>query len=450
MIALGGAIGTGLFLGSGFAISLAGPAVLLSYGVGALISFLLMGCLAEMAIAHPTPGSFGSYAEVYIGPLAGFLVRYAYWTAVVLAVGTEVTAIALYMRFWFPDVPGWIWILAFSAALVQINASSVHLFGDTEYGLSLIKVVAILVFIALGSYVLLHGLPAAHPGAAALSPGFHHYTEHGGFLAKGLWGVWEAVIVAIFSYMSVEMVAVAAAEAVQPQIAVARAFRSTVARLILFYLVTLALMLALVPWTALGSAESPFVQVMRALHIPAAAGIMNFVILVAALSAMNSQLYITTRMMFSLARAGDAPKALGLLTKRGVPLNALLASTVGIGLATVLSVLVPDRAFTLMLALSVFGALFTWMMIFVTYGFFRRRAGTAGTRAYSSPAAAALGAGLLLAVLLSTPFMRGGASTFQPTLLFGVPFLLLLTLVHRLRRRTEGAHGAPAQGTEAE
>src|SRR5215470_1210084 len=155
MIALGGAIGTGLFLGSGFAISLAGPAVLLSYVIGALIALLLMGCLAEMTVAHPTSGSFGAYAEFYLGPLAGFLVRYAYWTSIVLAVGTEVTAVALYVHFWFPATPGWLWILAFSALLVTVNALSVDVFGAVEYWFSAIKVAAIVIFIALAGWMLL-------------------------------------------------------------------------------------------------------------------------------------------------------------------------------------------------------------------------------------------------------------------------------------------------------
>src|SRR6202043_1905530 len=139
MIAIGGAIGTGLFLGSGFAISLAGPGVLVSYAIGAVIALLLMGCLAEMTVAHPTSGSFGAYAEVYLGPLAGFLVRYAYWTGVVLAVGTEVTAVTLYMQYWFPTTPGWLWIVAFSALLIGVNARSVNVFGAVEYALSAVK-----------------------------------------------------------------------------------------------------------------------------------------------------------------------------------------------------------------------------------------------------------------------------------------------------------------------
>src|SRR5580693_5186452 len=154
MIAIGGAIGTGLFLGSGFAISLAGPAVLISYAIGALIALLLMGCLAEMTIAHPTSGSFGAYAEFYLGPLAGFLVRYAYWTCIVLAVGTEVTAVALYMQYWFPTLPGWLWIIGFSALLILVNARSVNVFGAIEYWFSAIKVTAIVIFILLGAYIV--------------------------------------------------------------------------------------------------------------------------------------------------------------------------------------------------------------------------------------------------------------------------------------------------------
>ncbi len=224
MIAIGGAIGTGLFLGSGFAIGLAGPGVLVSYVIGALIALLLMGCLAEMTVAHPTSGSFGAYAEHYIGPLTGYLVRYAYWTGNVLAVGTEVTAIALYMHFWFPSLPGWLSIVGFSALLIAVNARSVNVFGAVEYWFSAIKVTAIVLFIVLASFIVLRasGAQAGAVGAAA-AVGFHNYTAYGGFLPKGMWGVWVAVIIAIFSYFSVEMIAVAAGEAAQPEVAVSRA-----------------------------------------------------------------------------------------------------------------------------------------------------------------------------------------------------------------------------------
>jgi L-asparagine transporter-like permease len=451
MIAIGGAIGTGLFLGSGFAISLAGPAVLISYAIGALIALLLMGCLAEMTIAHPTSGSFGAYAEYYLGPLAGFLVRYSYWTSIVLAVGTEVTAIALYMQYWFPGTPGWPWIVAFSGLLIGVNARSVNVFGAVEYALSAIKVTAIVIFIVLASYFVWRA-PAALASASAAasagsqlarSAGFHNYTAYGGFFPKGLWGAWVAVLVAIFSYLSIEMIAVAAGEAAQPEVAITRAFRSTVVRLILFYLLTLALVLAIVPWPSAGIDESPFVKVMHAVHLPGAAGVFNFVILAAALSAMNSQLYITTRMMFSLSRAGDAPRRFGVLNARGVPLQALLLSSIGVALAVVLSVLAPKSSFILMVAVSSFGAMFTWMMIFVTHYAFRKARASAGAaplrfRMRGFPVTTLLGAGLMAAILLTTAF----TSAFRMTLVFGLPFIAILSLIYllRYRPRSPAAH----------
>jgi L-asparagine transporter-like permease len=437
MIAIGGAIGTGLFLGSGFAISLAGPGVLVSYAIGAVVALLLMGCLAEMTVAHPTSGSFGAYAEYYIGPLAGFLVRYAYWTCIVLAVGTEVTAVALYMRFWFPTLPGWLWIVAFSGLLIGVNARSVNVFGAVEYWFSAIKVTAIVIFILLAAYIVLRAPAAASgSGTGAAAVGFHNYTAHGGFLPRGVWGAWVAVIVAIFSYLSIEMIAVAAGEAAQPEIAITRAFRSTVFRLILFYLLTLALVLAIVPWTAAGIEESPFVKVMRALRVPAAAGIFNFVILVAALSAMNSQLYITTRMMFSLSRAGHAPRRFGLLNRRSVPVQALLLSSIGIALATVLSIVAPKSAFILMVSISAFGAMFTWMMIFITHYRFRRARALTGAaplrfRMVGFPVTTLLGAALMAAVLLTTAF----TDAFRMTLVFGLPFLICLSVTYWVWRR---------------
>lgn len=318
MIAIGGAIGTGLFLGSGFAIGIAGPSVLLSYLIGALIALLLMGCLAEMTATHPTTGSFGTYAEHYVSPLAGFMVRYAYWTCIVLAVGTEVTAIALYMKFWFPTVPGWLWIGMFSGSLITVNALSVSTFGTVEYWFSLLKITAIVAFILLAGYLVANVNPVQSDLANG-SIGFRNYTAYGGFFPHGIAGMWIAVIMAVFSFLSIEMIAVAAGEAAQPEIAIISAFLSTVVRLIMFYILTLALMLAVLPWTQAGSTRSPFVMVMEAVRLPAAGGIMNFVILIAALSAMNSQLYISTRMMFSLSRAGQASRHLGTLTAGGFP-----------------------------------------------------------------------------------------------------------------------------------
>lgn len=422
MIAIGGAIGTGLFLGSAFAIGFAGPSVLVSYAIGGVISLLLMGCLAEMTVGHPISGAFGAYAEFYIGPLAGFLVRYAYWSCIVLAVGTEVSAIALYMQYWFPHVPGWLWIVGFSSGLIAINAVSVNTFGSVEYGFSTFKIAAIVAFLLLGAYFVMNA-------PADSGVGFHNYTAHGGFFPRGLWGTWVAVIVAIFSYLSIEMIAVAAGEAKDPQRAITRAFRATLFRLLIFYLLTLALVLAIVPWEAAGTAGSPFVKVMSATHVPGAAGVINLVILVAALSAMNSQLYITTRMMFSLARAGYAPRRLGEVNARGVPLAALLLSSVGIALAVALNMFMPEASFTLMISVSMFGALFTWLMIFVTHLFFRRQhPGPSAFRMWGYPYTSVLGAALILAVLVTSLFTK----EFRLTLVYGLPFLAALTIAYHL------------------
>lgn len=427
MIAIGGAIGTGLFLGSKFAIGLAGPSVILSYAISGFITLLLMGCLAEMTIAHPTSGSFGAYAEHYISPLAGYLVRYAYWACIVMGVGTEVTAVADYMRFWFTGVPAWIWIVLFPGVLIGVNAWSVKTFGSVEYWFSTIKVSAIILFVLLGAYVVW--------GTGNPEFGTRHLTEHGGFFPRGVWGMWVAVVISIFSYLSVEMIAVAAGEAERPAEAVKKAFRATLLRLVLFYLLSLLIILTIVPWDRVGEG-SPFVTVMQALRIPYAAGILNLVVIVAALSAMNSMLYVSTRMMFSLSRGGDAPVRLGTLSRNGVPINALMVSTSGMALAAVIYVLFPERAFILMVSLSMFGAMFTWMMIFVTHYFFRRHHDRSGGpdlsfRMIGYPLTTLLGAGLMVAILVTTAFTE----IFRMTLVFGIPFVALLVLSFYLVRK---------------
>lgn len=438
MIAIGGAIGTGLFLGSSFAISMAGPSVLISYAIGAVIALLLMGCLAEMTAAHPTTGSFGAYAEHYVSPWAGFLVRYAYCVSNVLVVGTEATAIAVYMKYWFPAAPGWMWIIGFSFALVFANSRNVKVFGFIEYWFSVIKISAIVVFVVVGAYVVFADpsmVMGEHAGAEASVASFSHYVDDGGFFPGGVWGMWIAAIISIFSYLGIEMIAVASGEADDPERAVTRAFRSTVARLVLFYLITLALILAIVPWNAAGHGQSPFVKVLLAIHLPAAAGVMNFVVLIAALSAMNSQVYVATRMIFSLARAGYVPSRLGGINDHGIPLRALLLSTTGIAVATIVNVLWPNTSFMIMMSVAMFGAMFTWMMIFVTHYFFRRRWVASGRpaprfRMAGFPTLTIFGAMMMLAFMVTTFF----TPPFHMTLIFGIPFLSVLTVLYFTRQ----------------
>ncbi|MGL4858268.1 MAG: amino acid permease [Enterobacteriaceae bacterium] len=420
MIAIGGAIGTGLFLGSTYAIQLAGPAVLLSYLIGGVIALLLMGCLAEMTCEHPTPGSFGDYAEFYLGPVYGFLIRYSYWSCVALAVGTEVIAIGIYMQFWFPDSPMWLWVVLFSALIIIVNILSVKSFGTVEYWLSVTKITAIVGFIILASSILLFD---RNPDF-----GLQNFTRHGGFMPFGFKGVWFAVIVSIFSYLSIEMIAVAAGEAKDPVPAVKKAFKGTIVRLLVFYMLAISLMLAILPWNLAGDKESPFLTVMNIVNIPGTNDIFNFIVLIAALSAMNSQMYITTRMMFSLSRALLAPQILGKVNKRGIPTYALAISCGGILLSILLSIFYPEHSFTVMLSISVYGACFTWLMIFITHLFFRRRNAHQQLkfRMIGYPWLTLLGAALMLGVMISTLF----TDLFNKTLLFGVPFTLLLVFIY--------------------
>ncbi|MEH7013102.1 amino acid permease [Neobacillus niacini] len=423
MIAMGCAIGTGLFLGSGLAISTAGPGVLLSYAIGAFIVLLLMGCLSEMTVAHPTSGSFGTISEKYVSPLAGFLVRYSYWIANVLAVGVEVSAIAVYMKYWFPDVPGFVWILLFAAVLIYVNATSVNTFATFEYWFSMIKISAIVGFILLGSYVLFGN--SAQPNM-----GPENIVNAGGFLPFGWWGMWVAIFISLFSFLGTEMIAVTAGEAKDPDVAVPKALKATVFRLSTFYIITLGIMLMIVPWKSAGVEESPFVKVMELLNIPGASGIMNFIILTAALSAMNSQLYASTRMMFSLSQGNDAPAFLSKLSKKGVPLNALGVSTLGIFLAAAVNALLPGSSYAFMMGISMFGAIFTWFMVFVSHLFFRRKWEKSNGRKLpikmiGFPYLTIAGAVLLLSLMITTWF-----TDFKIMLQFGIPWLLFLTATY--------------------
>ena len=427
MIAIGSAMGTGLFLGSKFAIGFAGPAVIISYAIGALISLALISCLAEMTIQHPTTGSFATYAEYYIHPLAGFLVRYCYWICNVLAIGTEVLAISEYMKFWFPNINVWIWIILFPAILICINTYSVKVFGSIEYWFSAIKIFALTAFISLTIILLF-----SHNNLQQIQ---HNLFDQGGFAPFGLKGIWLGVIISIFSFLGIEMIAIAASEASKPEQAVKNAFKTTLIRLFLFYLLALGLIVALVPWQHLiQENSSPFVSVMQNLGIPFAAGILNFIVIIAALSAMNSMLYITTRMLFSMARAKQAPLLFGRISSHGVPVNALFLSSAGIAVAVVVHLTEPEKAFPVMIALSIFGALFSWGMVFLSHLFFRYKLHQQNIalkfRIAGFPLFTLGGLLAIISIIISTWF----TPIFHATLLFGIPFLLLLTFVFWLKQ----------------
>jgi amino acid transporter, AAT family len=430
MIAIGGAIGTGLFLGSALAVHTAGPGVIITYVIGAVIALLLVRALGEMAVAHPTAGSFGVYAELYVNKWAGFTVRFTYWAAQCIAIGGEAIAIGIYCQWWFPRTPLWLWILVFTIALLYVNARSVGSFGSFEYWFAMIKVVAIVLFIAIGAALIFGFSPRP-------AIGFSNLTAYGGFLATGWRGVWMAIVFVIFSYIGTEVVAVTAGEAKDPSVALPRAVRTMALRLIIFYLGAIFVLVTIVPWTQVqpgaSITASPFVRVFQLIGIPAAAHIINFVVITAAASSMNCNLYLVSRMMFSLARSGYAPSSWGRVSARGTPVRALLVSAAGLGLAMLTSVLYPQSAFVYLFGISLFGGLYAWLVIFVTHLFFRRR--RAGEWSLTRMLGSAVGTASLVAILLTTWWVEG----MRIALVAGLSWLTVLSVVYVLINRRRRA-----------
>ena len=440
MMAIGGAIGVGLFLGSSVTIRLAGPAVIVSYLLGAGIALIMSYALAEMAVVHPVAGAFGVYAETYLSRWAGYSVRATYGAAQIIAIGAEVTAAGIYVSFWFPKVPQWIWIVLFSAALVALNAMKVNRLGEFEYWFATIKVTAILAFIVVGLCLIFGN---GSQGAT----GWANLTQHGGFLPAGWKGVWLSLTITLTSYMGVEIIAVTAGEAERPEITIPRAMRSIVWRLILFYVLAVAIIVAMVPWDQASSSStvsgSPFVTAFVAARVPFAAAIMNFVVLTAALSSVNTNLYLSTRMLFSLGRGGYAPRSIGKVSSNGVPHRALLASTAGIIAAILLAIFAPANAFLMLYGVAVAGMLFVWLVILNTHLRFRKALALKELqhlpmRLRFHPLFTLIGIVSIIAISVTTFFVDG--------LRWSVPafcvFLALISLLYlRLKRHeTRGAH----------
>lgn len=409
MMAIGGAIGVGLFLGSGVTIRLAGPAVIVSYLLGAGIALIMSYALAEMAVVHPVAGAFGVYAETYLNSWAGFCVRATYGVAQIIAIGAEVTAAGIYLSFWFPHVPQWIWVVVVSAGLVALNSMQVNRLGEFEYWFAMIKVSAIIVFIVIG-LALIFG------DGSRGATGWANLTQHGGFLPAGWKGVWLSLTITITSYMGVEIIAVTAGEAEHPEVTIPHAMRNIVWRLILFYVLAIAVMVAMVPWNrttgSSGLSASPFVAAFAAVRIPFAAGIMNFVVLTAALSSVNTNLYLSTRMLFSLGRSGYASDWIGRVSRNGVPHRALLASTAGMLAAILLAIFAPKNAFLTLYGTAVAGMLFVWLVILNTHLRFRRtiaheQIASLPMRLPGHPLLTLTGIAVLLAISATTFFVDG-------------------------------------------
>jgi AAT family amino acid transporter len=416
MVAVGGSIGTGLLLGTAAAIELAGPAVILSFVLAAFISWTVALALGELASTHPAAGSFGVYGDLYLNRYAGFISRTGYWLGIAVSIGAEMVASATYMQLWFPRVPAIVWVFAFSAFLLAINFLAVHSYGRFEFWFAMIKVEVIATFIVLGGVLLLTGRAAPQ------------YTNHGGFFPLGAAAPLLAITFAMYTFGGVEFVAVASGESSSAK-AIASAVRMTFLTLTFLYLGAIIILVGIMPWNRAGVTESPFVTVFRSVNFPGAAHFMNFVVLTAALSGANAALYISSRMLFSLARTGWAPRALGRLSPKGTPTLALLVSSYGIVVALVLERWAPAKAFEYILRGAFFGMMLSWIISLAAHINFRRRLTSA--QAAEIPARSPLGKwGSIIGL---TVVLASVAKTWWDSrinLVAGLTFLVALTVLY--------------------
>ncbi|QPF38980.1 amino acid permease [Acinetobacter sp. TTH0-4] len=365
LIALGGSIGTGLFLGIAQTIKLAGPSVILGYAIAGLIAFLMMRQLGEMIVEEPVSGSFSHFAYKYWGKFAGFMSGWNYWVLNILVCMAELSAIGLYIHYWWPEIPTWVSALGFFIFINLINLLHVKLFGEMEFWLAIIKVLAIVAMIAFGSYLLA-------TGSGGTQSNLHNLWALGGFFPNGIMGLVMAMAMIMFAFGGIELVGIAAAETDNPQKTLPKAVNQIVYRVLLFYILSLVIILSLYPWNQMAQGGSPFVLIFDSLGSQTVATILNFVVLTAAVSVYNSTNYCTSRMLLGLAQQGNAPQFLSKINRRGIPVNAVMVSAFFTLMCVLINYLFPEKAFNLLMMLVVAAIVINWVVISYTHLKFKK------------------------------------------------------------------------------
>ncbi len=432
MIALGGVIGAGLFVGSGVVIKAAGPAAVISFALTGALVVLVMRMLGEMAAAYPSIGGFYEYNRLALGDLAGFLTGWMYWYFWVIVVALEAVAGARLVNYWYPELTPWMLTLGLMVSFSLLNLLSVRSWGESEYWFASIKVAAIVVFLCVGLAFILGLWPGAGGGLANL-------TSHGGFMPNGIGRVLTGAVAATGFYFGAEIVTVAAAESAAPEQAVAAATQSVISRVLVFYVGSIFVVVALLPWNDPGIAQ-PYVSALRALKVPAAAHIMNAVILTAVLSALNSGLFASSRMLMALARRGDAPRALARLNRRGVPAYAILMSTLFGYAAVVMNYVSPEHVFAFLVNSYGTVAIFVYVLIAVAELRLRARLereapGRLRVRMWGYPYVTIVAIVAMLGIVVAMAFIPDQ----RLPLLFGVASAAAMLLGYLLRRQLRGA-----------
>ncbi|WP_432776434.1 amino acid permease [Brevibacillus gelatini] len=355
LIAIGGAIGTGLFLGAGKSIHLAGPSILFAYLITGVICFLIMRSLGELLLSNLNYHSFVDFVKDYLGNMAAFITGWTYWFCWISIAMADLTAVGLYTQYWFPEIPQWMPGLIALVVLLIMNLATVKLFGEMEFWFALIKVIAILALIFVGIFMIIKGF-STNAGASS----FANIWSHGGMFPNGINGFLLSFQMVVFAFVGIELVGLTAGETADPERVIPKAINNIPIRVLLFYVGALIVIMSIYPWNAIIPTESPFVQVFAAIGIATAAGIVNFVVLTSAASACNSAIFSTSRMLYSLGKEKNAPESMTKLTQRKVPANALFFSTVVILIAVVLNYVMPEGVFTLITSVSTVCFLFIW------------------------------------------------------------------------------------------
>jgi amino acid transporter, AAT family len=367
LIALGGAIGVGLFLGSGRAIAQAGPGLVFAYAIGGIMIFFIMRALGELLLQRPVAGSFATYAEEYVSPFAGFATGWSYWFTWVVTGMAEITAVGIYTNYWFPELPQWIPAIVALGVLYGVNLIAVRLFGELEFWFALIKILAITALLIAGPLVLIFGW-----GEVGQTASVANLWEHGGVFPTGVLGVLLALKIVMFAFQGVELIGVTAGEVEDPEKSLPKATNAVVFRILIFYIGALVVIMSLVPWTELHAGESPFVMVFDRIGLPAAAGIINFVVITAAASSCNGGIFSTGRMLYTLAQFGQAPRAFAKVNRNHVPATAITTSVAVMLIGVVLDYFIPDQVFVYVTSVALVGALWTWAMMVVAHLGYRR------------------------------------------------------------------------------
>ncbi|WP_195167040.1 amino acid permease [Mycobacteroides abscessus] len=431
-IALGSAIGTGLFYGSAEAIRQAGPSVLLAYLLGGAVIYIVLRSLGEMAVRRPVAGSFGEYATQYLGPLAGFLTGWTYALEMVVVCLADVTAFGVYMGFWFPGVPRWVWVLSIIFFIGAINLLSVKVFGEVEFWLSLVKVLAIIAMITGGIAILMWGSSTGHEEQSGIA----NLWNDGGFFPHGLAGFVGSFMIVMFAFGGTEIIGITAGEAKDPARTIPRAVNTVPVRIILFYVLTLAVIMALYPWRSIDSNSSPFVQIFEGLGFTSAATVLNLVVVTAALSAINSDIFAAGRMIYGMAQRGQAPAVMRRISRNGVPWMTVVVMTVALLVGVVLNYAIEERVFVIIASVATFATIFVWLMILLAHFRFRAQQhhGEASAEDFPVPGWPYLqvfATGFLLFVVLLLGF---GADT-RVALIVGAAWLLALAAAYVMSRR---------------